>query len=167
MKMIDVLNMMAKGEIKEGSKLKIGGNTYSYIDTYTDDSGYCSFVNEEGYTDTFLEDEEMITQSFLNLDVDLIPPKEKKYLVKFNMRGLRNGREYLNLDYDKRGDERVHLDDKCETLSMQTEFTKQELQSIQPVREFLEDVEGKYELVEVTNDENHQANNCKRQNVIR
>lgn len=44
MRMIEVLDLMAKGEIKEGSKLKIGGNTYSYIDTYTDDSGYCSFV---------------------------------------------------------------------------------------------------------------------------
>lgn len=81
--MIDVLNMMAKGEIKEGAKLKMGGEVYSYIDTYTDYSGCCSFVNEEGYSDTFLEDEEMITQHFLNFDVELIPPKEKKYLVKF------------------------------------------------------------------------------------
>ena len=84
MKMIDVLNMMAKGEIKEGSKLKIGGNTYSYIDTYTDDDGYCSFVNEEGYSDTFLEDEEMITQHFLNLEVELIPPKPKKYYLRLD-----------------------------------------------------------------------------------
>lgn len=84
MKMIDVLNMMAKGEIKEGSKLKIGGNTYSYIDTYTDDDGYCSFVNEEGYCDTFLEDEEMITQHFLNLEVELIPPKPKKYYLRLD-----------------------------------------------------------------------------------
>lgn len=127
MKMIEVLNMMAKGEIKEGSKLKIGGNTYSYIDTYTDDSGYCSFVNEEGYTDTFLEDEEMITQSFLNLDVKLIPPKEKKYLVKFNMRGLRNDiDEFCYLNYIKKY-EYVDVDDKTQTISHKTRFTKQEL----------------------------------------
>lgn len=65
------------------------------------------------------------------------------------MRRLRNGGKYLNLDLDYERDERVHLNSKYETLSRQTEFTKQELQSIQPVREFLEDMEGKYELIEV------------------
>ena len=149
MKMTEVFDLMAKGEIKEGTKLVIGGNVYSYIDTYTDDSG-CSFVNEEGYSDTFLEDEEKITQPFLNLEVELIPPKEKKYLVKFNMRGLRNGREYLN--YDER-DEHVNLNDKCGTYSIQTEFTEDELQSIKPVREFLKDMKGKYELIEVEENE--------------
>lgn len=150
MKMIDVLNMMAKGEIKEGSKLKIGGNTYSYIDTYTDDDGYCSFVNEEGYTDTFLEDEEMITQSFLNLEVELIPPKEKKYLVKFNMRGLREDFAYLN--YFELIN-RVMIRDKDDNGIYETHFTKDELQSIQPIREFLEDMEGKYELIGVDDNE--------------
>lgn len=150
MKMIDVLNMMAKGEIKEGSKLKIGGNTYSYIDTYTDDDGYCSFVNEEGYSDTFLEDEEMITQSFLNSDVDLIPPKEKKYLVKFNMRGLNEYFTYLN--YSKLRN-CVMIDNKSEDEIHKIHFTKSELQSIQPVREFLEDMQGKFELIEVDDNE--------------
>lgn len=153
MRMIDVLNMMAKGEIKEGSKLKIGGNTYSYIDTYTDDSGYCSFVNEEGYSDTFLEDEEMITQPFLNLEVELIPPKPKKYLVKFNIRGLRNDiNEFCYLNYVQRY-ECVDIDDKTQTVSHKTMFTKQELKSIKPVKEFLEDMQDKYELVEVVENE--------------
>lgn len=148
MKMIDVLNMMAEGEIKEGTKLVIGGNVYSYIDTYTDDSG-CSFVNEEGYSDTFLEEEEMITQPFLNLEVELIPPKEKKYLVKFNMRWLRSDiGETRYLNYVKKY-EYVHISGKTQTLYNKTQFTKQELQSIQPVREFLEDMEGKFELIEV------------------
>ena len=150
MKMIDVLNMMAKGEIKEGAKLKIGGNVYSYIDTYTDDSGYCSFVNEEGYSDTFLEDEEMITQPFLNLDVELIQPKPKKYLVKFNMRGLKEPFRYLNYIEN---DEFVHINDKRGITFAKNSFTKDELQSIQPVREFLEDMEGKYELIEVEDNE--------------
>ena len=127
MKMIDVLNMMAKGEIKEGSKLKIGGNTYSYIDTYTDDDGYCSFVNEEGYSDTFLEDEEMITQPFLNLEVELIPPKEKKYLVKFNMRGWIERFSYLNY-YEK--NESIELNTKQSSVFCKASFTKSELQSI-------------------------------------
>ena len=149
MKMIDVLNMMAKGEIKEGTKLVIGGNVYSYIDTYTDDSG-CSFVNEEGYSDTFLEDKEMITQHFLNFDVELIPPKPKKYLVKINIRGLQERFTYLN--YSETSG-RVNLHDKYRLSSIQTEFTKDELQYIKSVREFLEDMEGKYELIEVKDDE--------------
>ena len=150
MKMIDVLNMVAEGKIKEGSKLKIGGNTYSYIDTYTDDDGYCSFVNEEGYSDTFLEDEEMITQHFLNLEVEMIPPKEKKYLVKFNMRGLKENYRYLNYI---ESDECAHINDKRCTTIDKTKFTKDELQSIQPVKEFLDDMEGKYELIEVAENE--------------
>ena len=150
MKMIDVLNMMAKGEIKEGSKLKIGGNTYSYIDTYTDYSGCCSFVNEEGYSDTFLEDEEMITQHFLNLEVEMIPPKEKKYLVKFNMRGLKENYRYLNYI---ESDECAHINDKRCTTIDKTHFTKSELQSIRSVREFLEDMQGKFKLIEVEDNE--------------
>lgn len=146
MRMIEVFDLMAKGEIKEGSKLKIEGNTYSYIDTYTDDDGYCSFVNEEGYSDTFLEDEEMITQHFLNLEVEMIPPKEKKYLIKFNMRGLKENYRYLNYI---ESDECARINDKRCTTIDKTKFTKDELQSIQPVKEFLEDMEGKFELIEV------------------
>ncbi|MDZ5577796.1 hypothetical protein U1289_06645 [Enterococcus cecorum] len=149
MKMIDVLNMMVKGEIKEGTKLVIGGNVYSYIDTYTDDSG-CSFVNEEGYSDTFLEHEEMITQPFLNLEVELISPKEKKYLVKLNIRGWKEHFRYLNY-YEK--NESIEINSKRCTDFAKTHFTKDELQSIQPVREFLEDMEGKYELIEVEENE--------------
>ena len=80
MKMIDVLNMMAKGEIKEGSKLKIDSEVYNYVETYTDGGG-CSFVHQEG---PFLEKDELITQYFLNLEVELIPPKPKKYQLKLH-----------------------------------------------------------------------------------
>lgn len=148
MKMIEVMIKLANGEIKDQTILKI----YDHAGTlypYTFEGKYNSFYSNTKYRRE-LGGYFKISGDFLNFEVELIPPKEKKYLVKFNMRGLRNGREYLNLDldYDKR-DERVHLDDKCETLSMQTEFTKQELQSIQPVREFLEDMQGKFELIEV------------------
>lgn len=149
MKMIEVLNMIAEGKIKEGTKLVIGGNVYSYIDTYTCDSG-CSFVNEEGYSDTFLEKEEMITQPFLNLEVELIEPKPKKYLVKFNMRGLKEPFRYLNYIEN---DEFVHINDKRGITFAKNSFTKDELQSIQLVKEFLEDMEGKFELIEVDDNE--------------
>ncbi|MDZ5548239.1 hypothetical protein [Enterococcus cecorum] len=36
----------------------------------------------------------------------------------------------------------------------QTRFTKQEMQDIQLVREFLEDMQGKFELIEVEDNEN-------------
>ncbi|MEQ3445201.1 hypothetical protein [Enterococcus cecorum] len=147
MKMIDVLNKLAKGEIKDKTVLNVYDHIsclYSY--TFDGRAFYDEYDREIGTC--FI-----IDGKFLNYIVELIPPKEKKYLVKFNMRGLRNGKEYLNLDYDKRGDERVHLESKCETLSRQTEFTKQELESIQPVREFLEDMKGKFELIEVKDNE--------------
>ena len=95
-----------------------------------------------------MEEEFVFGVNFLNFEIDLIPPEEKKYWIKFNMRGLMDGREYLNLDYDKRGYECIHLNSKYETSSIQTRFTKSELQSIKAVREFLEDMEGKYELIE-------------------
>lgn len=151
MKIIDVLVKQANKEIKEGTILKVPDEElFGKKSVFEFEFNEDHFYSEEGLT---VEDLYPFDTDFLNSEVELIPPKEKKYLVKFNMRGLRNGREYLNLDYDKRGDERVHLDDKCETLSMQTEFTKQELKSIQPVREFLEDMQGKYELVEVVENE--------------
>ena len=151
MKMIDVFNLMAEGKIEAGTKLVIGGNVYSYIDTYTDDSG-CSFVNEEGYSDTFLEDEEMITQPFLNLEVELIPPKEKKYLVKFNMHGLKGHFRYLNY-YKTNDSDSIQINTKSCTELAKTHFTKDELQSIQLVKEFLDDMQGKIELIEVEDNE--------------
>lgn len=151
MKMIEVMIKLANGEIKDQTTLKIH-DPVNTLYTYTFNGKYKSFYSNTEYSRE-LGNYFKINDNFLNREVELIPPKEKKYLVKFNMRGLRKGREYLNLDYDKRGDERVRIDDKCETLSMQTEFTKQELQSIQPVREFLEDMEDKYELIEVEENE--------------
>lgn len=151
MKMIEVLNMIANGEIKEGAKLKIGYKIYDYINDYTE-SENCSFVSKEGDRTEFLEDNEFITTDFLNLDAELIPPKPKKYLVKINIRGLQEPFTYLNYAETSRC---VSLDDKYRLSSMQTHFTKDELQCIQPVREFLEDMEGKYTLVEVGDNEIH------------
>ena len=86
----------------------------------------------------------------LNQEVELIPPKEKKYLVKFNMRGLDRGLAYLN--YTKLRN-CVIIQGKVDCVTYKTHFTKSELQTIQPVREFLEDMEGKYELIEVEGNE--------------
>lgn len=144
MKMIDVLNMMSKNEIKEGTKLIIGGYTFDYVKRWLSETSVsCRFEYEKGKT---LEDYYDIDLNFLNKEVELIPPEEKKYLVKFNMRGWKEHFRYLN--YYKKNDS-IEINSKRCTDSAKTHFTKDELQYIQPVREFLEDMEGKYELVEV------------------
>ena len=147
MKMIDVLNLMAEGKIEDGTKLEIYDPVNTFY-TYTFNGKYKSFYSNTEYS-MELGNYFKINDNFLNYEVELIPPKEKEYLVKFNMRGLGDGREYLNLDYYKRGYECVHLSSKYETSSIQTRFTKSELESIKAVREFLEDMQGKYELIEV------------------
>lgn len=144
MKMIEVLNMMAKGEIKEGTKLIASTVLDDYEYRYS--TGYRRFFNK--YFNE-IEDDFSLDEDFLNIDVEMIPPKEKKYLVKFNMRGLRSDiDEFCYLNYVKTY-EYVDVDDKKQTVSHKTHFTKKELQSIKPVRKFLEDMQGKYEFIEV------------------
>ena len=147
MRMIDVLNMMTEGKIKDQTILEI----YQPIDklcTYTFNGKFKAFYSNTRYS-VELSCHFKLNDDFFNFDVKLIPPKEEKYFVKFNMRWLRNDiGEFRYLNYVKNY-EYVMLADKKQTLSHKTEFTKSELQSIQPVREFLEDMEGKYQLIEV------------------
>lgn len=151
MKMIDVLIKQANKEIKEGTILKVPdeelfGKKSVFEFKFNEDN----FYSEEGLT---VEDLYPFDTDFLNSEVELIPPKEKKYLVKFNMRGLCSDiDEFCYLNYVK-AYEYVDVDDKKQTVSHKTRFTKQELQTIQPVKEFLEDMEGKFELIEVEENE--------------
>lgn len=122
MKMIDVLNMMAKGEIKEGAKLKIGYKIYDYIKDYTE-SENCSFVNQEDDRIELLEDNEFITTDFLNYDVELIPPKEKKYRLKLYKE---DDLSYVTCcSYDN--DFNYDLSDKNEICEFITKFTQEEI----------------------------------------
>lgn len=146
--MIDVLNMMAEGKIKQGTKLEIGNKIYTYTEEIA--RRECYFIDIKNDEIELLEDAEIITEKFLNFDVKLIEPK--KFLVKFNMRGLKEPFRYLNYIEN---DEFVHINDKRGITFAKNSFTKDELQSIQPVREFLEDMQGKFELVEVTEDEDY------------
>lgn len=146
MKMIDVLIKLANGEIKDKTILKVYDHT-DYIFTYTFDEKFKAFRDK--YNREMAGDFN-ISNKFLNYNAKLIPPKEKKYLVKFNMRGLKENYRYLN--YIKM-DEFVHINDNRCITYVKNRFTKDELQSIQPVREFLDDMQGKYELVEVEDNE--------------
>lgn len=144
MKIIDVFNLMAEGKIEYGAKLKVfdifDEHEYEYINDIQ------TFRDEEfgGFYKNF-----SINSHFLNLEVELIPPKEKKYLIKLTIRGINDENTYLNRN-SKRNI--IFLSDNFEGQYSQTKFTKQEMQDIQLVREFLEDMQGKYQLIEVTED---------------
>lgn len=146
MKIIDVLNMMAKGEIKDKMILDVYDHTGD-IYTYTFDEKFKAFYDE---CDEEMANDFEISNKFLNYEVELITPKPKKYLVKFNMRGLKEPFRYLNYIEN---DEFVHINDKRGITFAKNSFTKDELQSIQLVKEFLEDMEGKFELIEVDDNE--------------
>ena len=141
MKMIEVFDLMAKKEIKHETLLIVYSESVGYVYKY--DKLYQTFLNDDSKR---MEEDFVFGDAFLNFDVKLIPPKEKKYLVKFNMRGLKENYRYLNYI---ESDECAHINDKRCTAIDKTKFTKDELKSIQPVKEFLEDMEGKFELIEV------------------
>lgn len=151
MKMIDVLVKQANKEIDDGTILKIPDEElFGKKSVFEFEFNEDHFYDEEGLT---VEELYPFDTDFLNSEVELIPPKEKKYLVKFNMRWLRSDiGETRYLNYVKKY-EYVHIAGKTQTLSHKTQFTKQELKSIQPVREFLEDMQGKFELIEVEDNE--------------
>lgn len=144
--MIDVLIKQANKEIKEGTILKVPDEElFGKKSVFEFEFNEDHFYDEEGLT---VEELYPFDTDFLNSKVELIPPKEKKYLIKVNVRGLTISFEYLN--YFEGG---VVISSKNDNYIYKTHFTKKELQSIQPVREFLEDIEGKYELIEVEENE--------------
>lgn len=148
MKLIDVLNKQCNGGIRKGTKLIID---FSYEqdspENYTYD-GECFF--DENHYEWFESYGASIET--LNKEVELIPPKEKKFLVKLHIRGLLTIRNYLNY-YNDGIKQWSELGSKSVKGFYQTCFTKQEMQDIKLVREFLEDMKGKYELVEVEDNE--------------
>lgn len=146
MKMIDVLTKLANGEIEDKSTLLVEsevGETFEYV--YYE--RYCFF---RGQCCSTLEDDFGIDKDFLNFEVKLIPPKEKKYLIKVKIQGLYEDFAYLNYSELQ---SYVMIDSKFDDERCRTHFTKSELQSIQPIREFLKDMQGKYELIGVDDSE--------------
>lgn len=144
MKMIEVLIKLANGEIEDKSTLLVEneqGETFKYVyyERYHVFRGKCCST---------LEDDFGIDKDSLNFEVELIPPKPKEYLVKLNVQGLYEGFAYLNYFRNQ-----VRIHDEFDNEIYKTHFTKDELQSIQPVKEFLDDMQGKYELIEVEENE--------------
>lgn len=77
--MIDVLNMMAKGEIKEGTKLITDDDLDDYAYRYSE--VYQTFMDR--YMNR-IEDDFFLDEDFLNIEVELIPPKPKKYYLRLD-----------------------------------------------------------------------------------
>lgn len=78
MKMIDVLAKLARDEIKDGTELEVH-DLMGHILKYTFYGKLKEFHNErfDGMDRWF-----SINNSFLNLEVDLVPPKPKKYYLR-------------------------------------------------------------------------------------
>ena len=115
MKIIDVFNLMAKGKIEYGAKLKVfdifDEHEYEYINDIQ------TFRDEEfgGFYKNF-----SINSHFLNLEVELIPPKPKKYYLRLDEDDKLS---YINLNkyasYEIAG--------KNEYLGYKTKFTQEEI----------------------------------------
>ena len=148
MKMIEVFDLMAKKEIKHETLLIVYSESVGYVYKY--DKLYRTFLNDDSKR---MEEDFVFGDDFLNFDVKLIPPKEKKYLIKLNAKWLKSSLSHVN--YVNRGTDQYVIIGDGENLGStdfgcyQTQFTEKELQSIQPVKEFLEDMQGKFELIEV------------------
>lgn len=151
MKMIEVLDLMAEGEIEKDTKLIVSDGFGEYEYKYKQRKGYRAFYNNfDKNSKVRIDDEFRLDKDFLNLEVKLIPPMKKKYLIKVNVQWFDKGFAYLNYDKQRNC---VIIYTEVETITYKTQFTKQELQSIKPIREFFEDMEGKYELIEVEDNE--------------
>lgn len=159
MKMIDVMIKLANGWIEDQTTLKIYDHHVSH--TYTFERKYNSFYSNTKYRRE-LGGHFKTSGDFLNYEVELIPPKEKKYLIKVNVQGLHEDFSYLNY-FEEKNQITIYEKDTYEIYKIH--FTKSEMQSIKPVREFLEDMEGKYELIEVNSNDSMDSIKCNSTNI--
>lgn len=143
MKLIDVFVKQANKEIREGTILRI-----PYYQGLFGKKPMFEFYEGRFFGEEGLEIEELypLDTDSLNSEVELIVPKEKKYLIKVNVRGLIEPYGYLNYSKQNNG---IILSTETNDYGYKTLFTKREMQSIKPVREFLEDMEHRHELIEV------------------
>lgn len=136
MELINVLNLMAEGKIKEGTKLEFDGYEYEFSeDHFEDDSG------------DWLEDVHEISASFLNLEVELIPPKPKKYQLKLyeddDFSYVARSSYDSSFNYD--------ISDKNEICEFITKFTQEEIDN-EKLLKFIEQHGIKEEVEDDEND---------------
>ena len=150
LKMYELVALMAKGKIKNGAKLYITDKMldeveeYVYKEVKTDYFNNSYFVNKYN---TKLDGLYFSDINYLNESVSIINPNEIKYYIRVNTAGLAERKSYLNYTDYPDGYE-LSLGVKNKGLFIQTTFTMSEMEEYKEVREFLADMEGKYELIE-------------------
>lgn len=118
MRMIDVLNMMANGEIKKDTKLIVSDDYREFEYKYLKE--YRTFLDE--YLDE-LNERFDIDEDFLNLEVKLMQPEPKKYQLKLYKD---DDLSYVTRSsYDN--DFNYDLGDENEIMEFKTKFTQEEI----------------------------------------
>lgn len=110
MKMIEVLQRVANGEIEKGTKFILGANLYVFNGDRFKAGNF------------YLDGRIFLNARALNQEVELIPPKEKKYYLRLD--------EYNNLSYiNYNKDDYFYfmIASKYETLKSQSKFTQEEI----------------------------------------
>lgn len=144
MKMIDVLNMMAKGEIKEGTKFIVPYGFGEYECKYR--KIYLTFVDEDFEE---LEERFNIDKNFLNREVRLEQPSEQKYYIKLPhsefdvclVKTKDNEKEIMPYIKDSQTIEALIQGATEKGLEFKTEFTEKdfdEIEELQPYKAFKE-----------------------------
>lgn len=118
-KIIDVLIKLANGEIKDQTTLKIH-DPVNTLYTYTFNEKYKSFYSNTEYSRE-LGNYFKINDNFLNREVELIPPKPKKYYLRLD--------ENNNLSYINYNKEEYYfmIASEYETPKSQSKFTQEEI----------------------------------------
>ena len=144
MKMIDVLSLMAKGEIEAGTKLIVSDGFQEFEYEYI--KRYLNFVYED--LDD-LDERFNIDENFLNREVRLEPPKEYEYRIKLPhlefyvgfAKNKNNEKEIFPYIKDNQTIEALIQVGIEKGLEFKTEFTEkdfEEIEKLKPYKQFKE-----------------------------
>lgn len=115
MKIIKVLQKVANGEIEKGTKFILNDNLFIF-------NGRLFESNDS----TYLENCIFLNEKDLNKEVELIPPKLKKYYLRLHG-GTSNFEDYVNRHKENFGLHSYIIDDDEECNGFYTKFTQDEI----------------------------------------
>lgn len=115
MKIIKVLQKVANGEIEKGAKFILNDNLFIF-------NGRLFESNDS----TYLENCIFLNEKDLNKEVELIPPKLKKYYLRLHG-GTSNFEDYVNRHKENFGLHSYIIDDDEECNGFYTKFTQDEI----------------------------------------
>ncbi|MCJ0554170.1 hypothetical protein MMJ53_05225 [Enterococcus cecorum] len=146
MRLIDVFDLLAEGKIEDGTTIEFISRYGKRVICEYDIFLNC-FVDDTG-TNVLCHYE--INKEFLNTAIDYIPPGGERYFIRLKCSWFRKSCNYINYNVNTN---ELFLGEKANSITTKTRFTKFEMEEIAPLREFLADMKGKYELIEVEDDE--------------